>query len=320
MANNGVPIYLITGFLESGKTSFIRDLLNDEGFTDGERTLLICCEEGIEEYEDDLLKKSNTILVNVESQEEFGGNFLPDLEKKYRPERVIIEYNSVWGMKHLGTVKKPKHWELYQVVDMVDSSTFELYLNNMRQMMTDGMQKADLVLFNRCNAETKKSAYRRTVRAMNAATEILFENLDGSTEDGISDEDLPYDMKAATIKIHDDQFGVFYLDAMEHPERYDGKTICIKGKAFDFDGLPNGCYIFGRHAMTCCADDISGIGFVCKVANLKEIPGSSQWIEITAKVQKGFSMLHRREAIILIQQKMKLAKAPEEELVTFNNI
>ncbi len=320
MANNGVPIYMITGFLESGKTSFIRDLLNDEGFTDGERTLLICCEEGIEEYEDELLKKSNTILITIESQEEFGGNLLMDLEKKYRPERVIIEYNSVWGMKHLGTVKKPRHWELYQVVDLVDSTTFELYLNNMRQMMTDGMQKADLVLFNRCTAETRKSAYRRTVRAMNAATEIIFENTDGTSEDGVSDEDLPYDMKAASIKILDDQFGVFYLDAMEHPERYDGKCISVKGKAFDFDGLPNGCYVFGRHAMTCCVDDIGGIGFICKAAKEEDIPGGSQWIELTARVQKGFSMLHRREGIILIQQKVKLAKAPEEELVTFNNI
>ncbi len=318
MANNGIPIYMITGFLESGKTSFIRDLLNDEGFTDGERTLLICCEEGIEEYDEELLKKSNTILISIEKQEDFGGDLLPELHKKYRPERVIIEYNSVWGMRHLGTVKKPRSWELYQVVDLVDASTFELYLNNMRQMMTDGMQKADLVLFNRCNAETKKSAYRRTVRAMNAATEILFENLDGTTEDGVSDEDLPYDMKAATIKIQDDQFGVFYLDAMEHPERYDGKTICVKGKAFDFDGLPNGCYVFGRHAMTCCVDDIGGIGFICKTTG--ELPGGSQWLELTARVQKGFSMLHRREGILLMQQKIKLAKAPEEELVTFNNI
>ena len=215
-------------------------------------------------------------------------------------------------------MKKPKHWELYQVVDLVDASTFELYLNNMRQMMTDGMQKADLVLFNRCNAETKKSAFRRTVRAMNASTEILFENLDGTTEDGISDEDLPYDMKAPVIKIHDDQFGVFYLDAIEHPERYDGKTVCVKGKAFDFDGLPNGCYVFGRHAMTCCEDDIGGIGFICKTT--EEIPGGNQWLELTAKVQKGYSMLHRREGILLMQQKVKLGKAPEEELVTFNNI
>lgn len=318
MANNGVPIYLITGFLESGKTSFIRDLLNDEGFTEGERTLLICCEEGVEEYDAALLGKANTVLVSLESQEAFGSNLLPDLEKKYRPERVIIEYNSIWGMKHLSTVKKPKHWELYQVVDMVDASTFELYLNNMRQVMTDGIQKADLVLFNRCDAETRKSAFRRTVRAMNAATEIIFENMDGTTEDGVSDEDLPYDMKAPIIKIHDDQFGVWYLDAMEHPERYDGKTVCVKGKAFDADGLPNGCYVFGRHAMTCCVDDIGGVGFICKTTG--EIPGGNQWLELTAKVQKGYSLLHRRESIILIQQKIKLGKAPEEELVTFNNI
>ena len=317
MANNGVPIYMITGFLESGKTSFIRDLLNDEEFSAGERTLLICCEEGVEEYEEELLRKSNTVLVMLEKKEDFHPNFLPEMGKKYKPERVIIEYNSVWGMQHLGTVKKPKNWDLYQVVNLVDAATFELYLNNMRQMMTDGMQKADLVLFNRCTPETKKSAFRRTVRAMNASTEIIFENVDGTTEDGVSDEDLPYDMKAATIKIHDDQFGIWYLDALEHPERYNGKTVCVKGKAFDFDGLPNGCYVFGRHAMTCCVDDIGGIGFICKTTG--ELPGGSQWWELTAKVQKGFSPLHRREGIILIQDKIRLAKAPEEEIVTFNN-
>ncbi len=215
-------------------------------------------------------------------------------------------------------MKKPRSWELYQVVDLVDATTFELYLNNMRQVMTDGMMKADLVLFNRCNAETKKSAFRRTVRAMNASTEIIFENLDGTTEDGVADEDLPYDMKAEVIRIEDTQFGVWYLDALEHPERYDGKTVCVKGKAFDMEGMPNGCYVFGRHAMTCCVNDIGGIGFICKVSG--EIPGGNQWLELTAKVQKGFSPLHHREGIILLQQKVKLAKAPEEELVTFNNI
>lgn len=318
MANTSIPVYLITGFLESGKTSFIRDLLNDEGFTEGERTLLLVCEEGVEEYDPELLKKANTVLVNVEKPEELAANLLPELHKKYRPERVIIEYNSVWTMQHLTTVKKPRSWELYQVVDLVDATTFELYLNNMRQVMTDGMMKADLVLFNRCNAETKKSAFRRTVRAMNASTEIIFENLDGTTEDGVADEDLPYDMKAEVIRIEDTQFGVWYLDALEHPGRYDGKTVCVKGKAFDMEGMPNGCYVFGRHAMTCCVNDIGGIGFICKVSG--EIPGGNQWLELTAKVQKGFSPLHHREGIILLQQKVKLAKAPEEELVTFNNI
>ena len=46
-----IPVYLFTGFLESGKTSFIRDLLNDPNFAEGERTLLFLCEEGEEELD-----------------------------------------------------------------------------------------------------------------------------------------------------------------------------------------------------------------------------------------------------------------------------
>ena len=37
------PIYLVTGFLESGKTSLIKNMLEDEDFSAGERTLLIVC-------------------------------------------------------------------------------------------------------------------------------------------------------------------------------------------------------------------------------------------------------------------------------------
>ena len=45
-----VPVYLFTGFLESGKTSLIKETLLDPGFNDGEKTLLLACEEGFEEY------------------------------------------------------------------------------------------------------------------------------------------------------------------------------------------------------------------------------------------------------------------------------
>ena len=41
-----IPVYLITGFLESGKTTFINETISDPEFSQGERTLLICCEEG----------------------------------------------------------------------------------------------------------------------------------------------------------------------------------------------------------------------------------------------------------------------------------
>ena len=309
------PVYIITGFLESGKTKFISEMLADEGFSEGERTLLLCCEEGEEEYDSKLLHRTNTVLEQLDEPEDLEK--LVELDKKYRPERVIIEYNSTWLLQALYSAKKPESWDLAQIITLVDSTTFEIYLKNMRSFMADGLTEADLVIFNRCTEETTKSPYRRTVLAMNNTARIFFENTDGSMDDGVSDEDLPYDVSAKIIEISDTQFGVFYLDAMEHPDRYDGKTIHVKGRAFRMNGMPKGCFVFGRHAMTCCVDDVGGIGYLCKVDG--ELPKKDAWIMLTAKVEASFSPIHNRDAIILIAQTINPAKPPEEELVYFNN-
>ena len=309
------PVYIITGFLESGKTKFISEMLADDGFSEGERTLLLCCEEGEEEYDSKLLHRTNTVLEPLDEPEDLEK--LVELDEKYRPERVIIEYNSTWLLQALYSAKKPESWDLAQIITLVDSTTFEIYLKNMRSFMADGLTEADLVIFNRCTGETTKSPYRRTVLAMNNTARIFFENTDGSMDDGVSDEDLPYDVSAKIIEISDTQFGVFYLDAMEHPDRYDGKTIHVKGRAFRMNGMPKGCFVFGRHAMTCCVDDIGGIGYLCKVDG--ELPKKDAWIMLTAKVEASFSPIHNRDAIILIAQTINPAKPPEEELVYFNN-
>lgn len=309
------PVYIITGFLESGKTKFISEMLADDGFSEGERTLLLCCEEGEEEYDSKLLHRTNTVLEPLDEPEDLKK--LVELDEKYRPERVIIEYNSTWLLQALYSAKKPENWDLAQIITLVDSTTFEIYLKNMRSFMADGLTEADLVIFNRCTEETTKSPYRRTVLAMNNTARIFFENTDGSMDDGVSDEDLPYDVSAKIIEISDTQFGVFYLDAMEHPDRYDGKTIHVKGRAFRMNGMPKGCFVFGRHAMTCCVDDIGGIGYLCKVDG--ELPKKDAWIMLTAKVEASFSPIHNRDAIILIAQTINPAKPPEEELVYFNN-
>lgn len=310
-------VYIVTGFLESGKTKFMQEMLADEGFSEGERTLLLVCEEGEEEYDPELLKRTNTVMVTMESSSELSGDVLVKLDRQYRPERVLIEYNATWMMETLYKAKKPKNWELAQIITLIDATTFELYLTNMRSFMADGIQEGDLIIFNRCNQDMPKSKWRRAVLAMNNTARIFFENTDGSMDDGVADEDLPYDVKADPIVIGDTEFGIFYLDAMEHPERYDGKRIRAKGRAFRMEDMPKKCFVFGRHAMTCCVNDIGGIGFLCKYG-AKE-PDTNDWIYLTAKAEAGFSPLHGRDAIILIEESITPAEPPEEELVYFTN-
>ena len=310
-------VYIVTGFLESGKTKFMREMLTDEGFSEGERTLLLVCEEGEEEYEPELLKKYNTVMVNIESPEDMAGDKLIQLDKKYRPERVLIEYNATWLLSTLYSAKKPENWELAQIITLIDATTFELYLKNMRQYMADGIQEGDLIIFNRCSDDTPKSKWRRAALAMNNTARIFFEHPDGGMDDGVSDEDLPYDVNRQPIEIGDKDFGIFYLDAMEHPERYDGKSIRARGRAFRMQNMPKHCFVFGRHAMTCCVNDIGGIGFLCRYQD--KMPGANDWIFLTAKAEASFSPLHGRDALILIEEKREPAAPPEEELVYFTN-
>ena len=309
------PIYLITGFLESGKTNLIKNMLTDEGFSQGERTLLIVCEEGEEEYEKELLRNSNTVMEVIDSFEALTENHLASLNDKYFPERIIIEYNSVWGIENLFRVKKPTEWELAQMVTLIDASTFENYLTNMRNLMTEGPKLADLVIFNRCSDETPNSSYRRIIKGMNNTCNILFENLDGTSDDGVGEEDLPYDMKADVIEIKDDQFGIWYIDCMEHPARYNERRIRVKGMGFRLEDLPRKTYVFGRYAMTCCADDIGGIGFICRYK--EKFPKEKEWFYLNAKIEAAYSEIHGRAAVILVEESREKAEKPEEELVYF---
>ena len=309
------PIYLITGFLESGKTSLIKNMLEDEGFSQGERTLLIVCEEGEEEYGKDFLRDANTVMEVIDSFEDLTENHLASLNDKYLPERVIIEYNSVWGIENLFRIKKPAEWELAQMVTMIDATTFDNYLTNMRNLMTEGPKLADLVIFNRCDENTKKSPYRRIIKGMNNTCSIIFENLDGTSDDGVGEEDLPYDMKADVIEVKDDQFGVWYLDCMEHPDRYNNRRIRIKGQGFRLENLPKKTYVFGRFAMTCCADDIGGLGFICRYKD--KFPKDKEWFYLNAKIESAFSEIHGRAAVILVEESREEAEKPEEELVYF---
>ena len=311
------PIYLITGFLESGKTRFIKELLTDEGFSAGERTLVLCCEEGEEEYEPDLLARTNAVLEVLEKPDDLTARKLRELADQYKPERVLLEYNSVWTMERFFRTRLPKGWDLAQVVCMIDSTTFALYMNNMRQMMTDGIRPADAVIFNRCDEKTTKSPYRKQVRAMNPGCSIIFDNVDGTSDDGVSDEDLPYDVKADPIHVTDEQFGTWYLDAMEHPDRYQGKNVKVKGQVFKLQDLPENVYVLGRYAMTCCANDIGGIGFACYTDG--KVPTEGEWVEVIARMQQEMSPLHLREAIVLVQQKIKSAVKPQEEVINFTN-
>ena len=310
-----IPIYIVAGFLDSGKTTLIHNMLDDTGFSRGQKTLLIVCEEGNEEYDEAKLARQNVHLHMVDSAEDMTPTLFVELDRQYKPERVIMEYNNVFKFVTLAGMQMPRRWELVQVITMVDATTYELQMNNMRQLMTDPMQNSDRILFNRVEEGMPISTWRKQMRAMNASTTILFEFTDGHSDDGVSDEDLPYDMKADVIEITDEQFGTFYLDSMDHPKRYDGKVIRIKGQVFDEPAVPKGFFAFGRLAMTCCANDIQPITLLCR-GDMR--PSKTKWYTLTAKAQCVYNKAQDHDMVALMQIDATVADKAKEQYVTFN--
>ena len=316
MIRKFVPVYLITGFLESGKTTLGLTILGNERFTNGGKVLVICCEDGEKEWDAKSLEQNKGVLVMLEDEEELTAARLQALEDEHKPTCVILEYNSMWGIEKLDTLRLPRLWDWAQMVTTADGTTFDNYMTNMRKLLTDPMKIADMICVNRCKPEFNKGSWRKQLRAMNSSATIFFENLDGTIDDGITDEDLPYDMKADPIVMTDEQFGTFYVDSMDHPERYDGKRVRLVGQAWKRPNFPKGYYYFARNAMTCCTNDIAPCGWVCKG---DRTPDNKTYFTLTARCQKVEGP-DGQVALMLHELLTEKAKTPHEELVSFVNL
>ena len=158
------------------------------------------------------------------------------------------------------------------------------------------------------------SGWKRSVRAANRMAEIVFENDRG--EELEVEDILPYSLDAPHITLEDDDYGIWYLDAQEHPERYTGKTVTFKAQAMTGSRLPRGSFVPGRNAMTCCADDIRFFGFLCQYPKARSLR-KGDWILVTAQVKFEYSPIYEEEGIILQAVSVEPAKAPEDPLVYF---
>ena len=216
------PVYMINGFLESGKTEFICFTLSQPYFQVKGKTLLLLCEEGEVEYEEELLKKSRTVVEVIENEEDFNPNHLTELEKKHKPERIIVEFNGMWNYKN---VKLPWYWKIEQQITTIDGSTFPMYYTNMRSLLAEMIRKSEMIICNRCDdVKEELNTYKRNIKAVNPSADVIFEDANGEINE-IFEEDLPYDLNQEVIVLDNKGYGIWYLDSMDHLERYVGKKI-----------------------------------------------------------------------------------------------
>lgn len=314
MKKKEVLVYLITGFLESGKTSFMKEVIEEGQFADGKVSLYICCEEGVEELEEELLLKNNIKLRNVEEEDEITREYFDKCEEYVKPSRVLIEYNGTWDPEKVMNAM-PEHWVLAEGIALVDATTFEQYLSNMKQMMTRQFTYADLIIFNRSDESMNLAGYKRKARAVNRRSQVVFEMKDGSVNGDIKEE-LPYDINAPIIDITDEDYGIWYLDAFENPDVYEGKKVRFKGVVFKPKKSKSDVFVPGRFCMTCCEADIQFYGFPCRydgAGKLKE----KQVISVTASMSSAMSKNYGRPAPVLIAENIESTEPPADEIVYF---
>lgn len=306
-------VYIINGFLESGKTEFITYTLAQPYFQTKGKTLIIVCEEGEVEYDSALLQKAKAELVMLEEEADFTPNYLMELEKKHKPDRIIIEYNGMWNFKEM---KLPWHWKVEQQITMVDGSTFPMYYNNMRSLLVEMIRGSEMIIFNRCDRSMDLNAYKRSIKAVNQKADVIFEDSEGEIND-ILEDDLPYDLNADVLVLDDTGYGIFYLDSMDHLERYEGKTLEFLAMVLKPEGFPDGYFVPGRMAMTCCEDDIAFLGYACEYAGADKL-NQKDWVKVTATVKKEYWADYKGEGPVLHASRVEKAKAPKNEIITFN--
>ena len=316
MAMPDIPMYVFTGFLESGKTKFIQETLEDERFNTGERTLLLVFEEGEEEY-DVSAYPHKEVYEQVLDYEDLSPELLTGLQKKYRAERVVVELN---GM-HLAAdfyLKTPDHWKIAQEVMFADATTFLSYNANMRQLVVDKLAGAEMLVLNRMAPGTDVMPYHKIARAVNRKIDILYEYTDGSTHYDDIEDPLPFDINAPVIQVKDEDYALFYRDVSEEPKKYDGKTVSFKGQVAMLRRDKNGMFAPGRFVMTCCVEDIQFCGIPCRYDQAGTLEPRS-WVMVTAKITAEKHPLYKGEVgpVLTALEVTKNAQPADPDVATF---
>ncbi len=310
------PVYLCTGLLDSGKTSFIKETLMEQDWIEAGTTLLIQCEEGEFELEEEYLRRKKIRRVTAEDPESVTPEWLSKLEQEIRPAQVIIEFNGMWNLQEFLKTDFPKEWGLAGVYSTVDGQSLDQVMTNMRNLFMNQLIESDLIVINRCDKNVSRVKFRKAIKLQNPGAQLIFEATDG-TIINFSEEDLPYDLTQDRVSIDDVDYGTWYADAFENPDRYVGKEFEFLAQLFRPVGMPKSMFVPGRLVMACCAADVRFYGFPCKSDTAFRFAQKS-WARVKVRMEwekrQSAGGNERIPVLRLISQTP--AEAPKDEVVT----
>ncbi len=305
-------VFFVNGFLEAGKTTFIKELIARESFRIPGKTLIILCEEGDLEYDAEELANAGAVLEIVDEEEKFNEDHIAALEGKHRPDRVIVEFNGMWDRKYL---EFPWYWDDIMEIAIFDASTFKLYADNMRSLLTEQVRKAELVVFYKADEMRDKLAlYVRNIKAINNQAAFVFRGAEGDIILD-PDENLPYDINSDHLELDEVGFAVMCMDSMERYEVYEGKTVHFTAQAYKMKNGGDLEFVAGRLIMTCCEADMTIMGIICGYPKAYELE-NKEWVEITGIIRVVVDKEMDREIPVCRVIDLKKGTAPEDEFVS----
>ena len=309
-----IAVYLFNGFLDSGKSSFIKETLNDKRFAGEEKTLLLLCEEGEVEFDIADLESKNVAVEVIDDISGITTKNLSQLCKKHSAKRVIVEYNGMWSLP-VFYANTPREWIIYQEIFFVEAKTFIPFNSNMRNLVVEKLQNCELVVFNRFNDEIDKNELHKIVRGVNRRCDIIYERENGEIEYDDIEDPLPFDINAPIIEVGIRDYALWYRDLVEEMPKYHGKTVKFTGAIAIDKKMPDDCFIIGRPVMVCCAEDISYKGILCvgRRPNMQ----NGDWLSVTVEVKIEKHKLYKGEGPVLHLKDYAMTSRPEDPVATF---
>ncbi len=308
-----VPVYICTGFLDSGKTLLVKDTLMEQEWIEPGLTLLILCEEGEEGYSKEFLDENEMELLKIDRFDQLNATFFENCEKNYHPTQVVIEYNGMWKLEDLLQIEYPEKWQIQGVYSTVNGTTLDMYLKNMRNVLMEQLMDSELVIINRCPENVDRSGFRRALKVQNPMAQLIFEGMDGKIIQPTED-DLPYDVKGDKIVVEDSDFGIWYVDAYDHPNLYLDKEIEFLAQTLRPKGMKKDMFVPVRSIMTCCAEDVRLYGYPCRIPKGMDVPIKA-WVRV--RVKFGYEALEpfAPEQPLLYLLDIQPAEEPEQDYV-----
>ena len=253
------------------------------------------------------------VLLKIDEFDQLNPTFFKNCEKNYHPAQVVIEYNGMWKLEALLSIKYPKSWELQGVYSTVNGLTLDMYLKNMRNMLIEQLTESELIVVNRCPKEVDRSGFRRALKVQNPMAQLIFEGMDGRIIQP-SKEDLPYDVKGDRIQIESEDFGIWYVDAYDHPKLYLHKEVEFVAQAFRPKGMEDNMFVPVRKIMTCCAEDLKFYGYPCK-SEQPIVFKKGEWVRVLARFEYEQAVAFGNEQPVLYLIDLKPAERPKEDVV-----